>query len=169
MAVNTNIFTGADAVLTLAIDDPNSVEGGLAQTVIEGYELDAVGRASDVEVHVTTDLRSYHEIGKRLPSQLHAGNINVMGKIGRAYINGALLNLLLGDYVQPNNALDPLPQPSFNMVMPLNDPATPGTTSVLTIHGVKLENWAFVTPEDDFVMESVTFKGMSITIEDTVG
>lgn len=169
MAVNTNIFTGADAVLTLAIDDPNSVEGSLAQSVIEGFELDAVGRASDVEVHVTTDLRAYHEIGKRLPSQLHAGNINVMGKIGRAYINGALLNLLLGDYVNPTNALDPLAQPSFNLVMQLNDPATPGTTSVLTIHGVKLENWAFVTPEDDFVMESVTFKGKSISVEDTAG
>jgi hypothetical protein len=169
MAVNTNIFTGADAILTLAVLDPNSVEGGLAQGVIETNELDIVGRASDVEVHVTTDLRAYHEIGKRLPAQLHAGNVNVMGKIGRAYINGALLNLLLGDYVKDNNATDPLAQPSFNLVMLMTDPAAPGTSSVMTIHGVKLENWAFVTPEDDFVMESVTFKGKSISVTDNVG
>jgi hypothetical protein len=100
MAVNTSVFTGADAVLALAIDDPSSVEGTEAQTVIEGFELGAVGRATDVEVYVTTDLRSFHEIGKRLPTQLHQGNINISGKIGRAYINGGLLSLLLGKYAE---------------------------------------------------------------------
>jgi len=51
----------------------------------------------------------------------------------------------------------------------VNDPAAPDTTSVLTIHGVKLENWVYSLPEDDFVMESVTFKGLFISVEDTEG
>jgi hypothetical protein len=170
MAVNTSVFTGADAVLALAIDDPSSVEGTEAQTVIEGFELGAVGRATDVEVYVTTDLRSFHEIGKRLPTQLHQGNINISGKIGRAYINGGLLSLLLGKYADPNSGgSDPLPQPSFNLVMAGLNPAFPNNTSVVTVRGVKLENWAFAMPEDDFIMESVSFKGMAITVVDAAG
>jgi hypothetical protein len=37
------------------------------------------------------------------------------------------------------------------------------------VHGVKLENWAYSLPEDDFVMESVSFKGLFITVEDKEG
>jgi hypothetical protein len=166
---NTNVFRGSDATLTLAPSDPNVPEGVEANTVIEEFQLSPVGRASDVEVYVQTDLKAYHEIGKRHPAQLRPGNINVSGKIGRAYINGALLRLLLGKGALVNRENEPYPQPSFNMVLSLTDPATPGTTSVLTVHGVKLENWAYALPEDDFVMESVTFKGLFISVEDTQG
>jgi hypothetical protein len=166
---NTNVFRGSDATLTLAPSDPNVPEGVEANTVIEEFQLSPVGRASDVEVYVQTDLKAYHEIGKRHPAQLRPGNINVSGKIGRAYINGALLRLLLGKGALVNRENEPYPQPSFNMVLSVTDPATPGTTSVLTVHGVKLENWAYALPEDDFVMESVTFKGLFISVEDTQG
>src|SRR5262249_27629962 len=100
------------------------------------------------------------------PAQLRPGNINISGKIGRAYINGALLRLLLGKGALVNRENEPYAQPSFNLNVSVNDPATPGTTSILTIHEVKLENWGYVLPEDDFVMESVTFKGLFITVED---
>lgn len=166
---NTNVFRGSDATLTLAPSDPNSVEGQAANTVIDFYALSPVGRASDIEIYVTTDLKAYHEIGKRHPAQLRPGNINVSGKIGRAYINGALLAMLLGKGSSTERVNEPYEQPSFNMVVSLNDPATPGTTSVLTVHGVKLENWGYVNPEDDFIMESVTFKGLFITVEDAQG
>ncbi len=163
---NTNVFRGSDATLTLAPSDPNVPEGTEANAVIEEYQLSPVGRANDVEVYVHTDLKAYHEIGKRHPAQLRPGNINVSGKIGRAYINGALLRLLLGKGALVNRENEPYPQPSFNLVLSVTDPATPGTTSILTIHGVKLENWAYALPEDDFVMESVTFKGLFISVED---
>ena len=93
---NTNVFRGSDATLTLAPGDPDAPEGQAATEVIEGFALSPVGRAHDVEVYVQTDLKAYHEIGRRHPAQLRPGNINVSGKIGRAYINGALLKLLLG-------------------------------------------------------------------------
>ena len=166
---NTNVFRGSDGNLTLAPSDPDVPEGVAANEVIEAFALSPVGRASDVEVYVQTDLKAYHEIGRRHPAQLRPGNINISGKIGRAYLNGALLRLLLGKGALVNRENEPYPQPTFNLVLTLNDPATPGTSSVLTVHGVKLENWGYILPEDDFIMESVTFKGLFISVEDTEG
>jgi len=164
---NTNVFRGSDATLTLANED--TPEGQAAQEVIEFYNLSPVGRAVDVEVMVQTELELFHEVGKRHPAALRPGNINISGKIGRAYINGALLRLLLGKGAVPEREAEPYPQPSFKLVLDLKDPAIPTTSSTLTVHGVKLENWAYRLPEDDFVMESVSFKGLFITVEDREG
>ncbi|MGZ5483347.1 MAG: hypothetical protein ACXWID_15350 [Pyrinomonadaceae bacterium] len=164
---NTNVFRGSDATLTLANED--SPEGEVAQEIIEFYNLSPVGRAVNVEVNVQTELELFHEVGKRHPAALRPGNINVSGNIGRAYINGALLRLLLGKGALPEREAEPYPQPSFNLMLDLVDPAVPGTSSTLTVHGVKLENWAYNLPEDDFVMESVSFKGLFITVEDKEG
>jgi hypothetical protein len=161
---NTNVFRGSDATLTLAIED--SVEGQAANEIIELYQLSPVGRATSVEVFINTELEQFHEIGKRHPAALRPGNINISGRVGRAYINGALLRLLLGKGALVEREAEPYAQPSFNMMLNLTDPAQPATSSTLTIHGVKFENWAYSLPEDDFVMESVTFKGMFITVED---
>jgi len=161
---NTNVFRGSDATLTLANED--SPEGQAAQEIIEFYNLSPVGRAVDVEVAVQTELELFHEVGKRHAAALRPGNINISGKIGRAYINGALLRLLLGKGALPEREAEPYPQPSFNLMLDLKDPAAPDTSSTLTVHGVKLENWAYSLPEDDFVMESVSFKGLFITVED---
>jgi hypothetical protein len=162
---NTNVFRGSDATLTLASEGDNP-EGQVAQEIIDFYTLSPVGRAVNVEVNVQTELELFHEVGKRHPAALRPGNINVTGSIGRAYINGALLRLLLGKGALPEREAEPYPQPSFNLMLDLTDPAVPKTSSTLIVHGVKLENWAYSLPEDDFVMESVTFKGLFITVED---
>ncbi|HEV2706891.1 MAG TPA: hypothetical protein VGV59_13260 [Pyrinomonadaceae bacterium] len=164
---NTNVFRGSDATLTLAVED--SVEGQAANEIIEFYQLSPVGRASSVEVFIHTELEQFHEIGKRHPAALRPGNINISGRVGRAYINGALLRLLLGKGALVAREAEPYAQPSFNLMLNLVDPAKPETSSTLTIHGVKFENWAYSLPEDDFVMESATFKGMFITVEDVEG
>jgi len=163
---NTNVFRGSDATLTLSPTDTEMPEGTVANEVIEFYQLSPVGRATGIEVYVQTELEEYHEIGKRHAAQLRPGNIHVSGKIGRAYINGALLRLLLGQGAVSERVAEPYPQPSFNLQLLVEDPATPDTTSTITVHGVKFENWAYNLPEDDFVMESVTFKGLFITVED---
>jgi len=161
---NTNVFRGSDATLTFAVED--SSEGQIANEIIELYQLSPVGRATSVEVFVQTELELFHEIGKRHPAVLRPGNINISGKVGRAYINGALLRLLLGKGALSAREAEPYPQPSFNLMLDLVDPAAPGTSSTLTVHGVEFENWAYSLPEDDFVMESVTFKGLFISVED---
>ncbi|MBL8162650.1 MAG: hypothetical protein JNJ61_11740 [Anaerolineae bacterium] len=163
---NTNVFRGSDATITLAVADAATPEGNIANATISFYQLSPVGRATGVEVYVHTDLQEYHEIGRRHPSQLHPGNIHISGKVTRAYINGALLILLLGQGAATERSSTPFPQPSFNIQLQLQDPAVPGVSNTLTIHGVKFDNWALALPEDDFVMESATFKALFVTVED---
>lgn len=165
---NTQVYRGSDATITLAPGNPDSVEGKEANTVIEEFGLSPVGRATEVEVYVHTDLKAYHEIGRRHPAQLRYGNINISGKLGRAYINGALVRLLLGKGALVNREAEPYAQPAFNLVLSLSDPANPGVTNVVTVHNVMLDTWGMALPEDDFIMESVTFKALFISVEETV-
>lgn len=161
---NTNVYTGADATLTLAVEA--GPEGDAANEIIEFYGLSPVGRATNVEVVVTTLVQPFHEIGRRHASSLSEGNINITGRIGRAFINGALLRLMLGKGALVERTNDPFPQPAFNLQLLARDPAFPDTNSTLTVHGVKFDSWVFTLPEDDFIMEGVTFKGLFITVDD---
>jgi hypothetical protein len=166
---NTNVFSGAHGTLTLApLDNP---EGKDAESVIAAYDIQqAVGRVVDVKVHVQTDLETFHEIGRRYPTSLHPGNIHVSGQVGRAYINGALIGLLLGRKSFLPSTAEPFVQPAFNMSLRLDDPAITGHAE-LVVNGIKFQNWTLNLPEDDFVMEAVDFKALAVEIvdvEDTV-
>jgi hypothetical protein len=163
---NTNVFRGADGTLTLAAAGDGGAEATAASDVVEFYNLNPVGRASSVEIYVRTELLEYHEIGRRHPTQLRPGNIHVSGTIGRAYINGALLRMLLGSGALAERTAEPYPQPAFNIQVRVEDPAAAGTSSTVTVYGAKLENWALNMPEDDFVMEQVAFRGLFISVED---
>ncbi len=160
----TNVFTGSNGTLSLAFED--TPEGQDAQAVIDLYQIQTVGRVTGVEVCVQTDLEEFHEIGRRHPTSLHPGNIHISGKIHRAYINGSLLFLLLGRGASPNNIAEPYVQPVFNMVVSLSDPAVPGNTVALELKGVKLQNFGYSMPEEDFVLENVTFKALGISVRD---
>lgn len=161
---NTNVFTGAHGTLTLAPLD--TAEGRDAGSVISAYEIQqAVGRVVDVKICVQTDLEEFHEIGRRYPTSLHPGNVHVSGKVGRAYINGALLGLLLGRKSFLPSTAEPFVQPAFNMTLRFDDPATTDIAE-LAISGVQFQNWSFSLPEDDFVMEEASFKALSVEITD---
>ncbi|MEM1170529.1 MAG: hypothetical protein AAGJ08_15970 [Cyanobacteria bacterium P01_H01_bin.35] len=164
---NVNVFRGSDASLVLAVDDSSSVEGGLADALIGEYEFSSVvGRLQDVQVKVEDEVRPYHEIGKRFPTELRSGNINVSGIVQRAHINGAMLRLLLGKGAKSPPPTGSIPQPSFNIVINLKNPALPENSSAITVFGVKFDSWNFGLPEDDFVMEGVTFKALRISSEE---
>jgi hypothetical protein len=164
---NTNVFRGSDATLVLAVDDSSTVEGGLADGLINEYEFsNVVGRLQGVTVSVSNEVRAYHEIGKRFPSELRPGNINIAGSAARAHINGAMLRLLLGDGATSPPPNSNIPQPTFNLVISLNNPSLPDNSSTVTLFGVKFDSWSFTLPEDDFVMEGVTFKAMRISTEE---
>lgn len=163
----TNVYTGANGILLLSsAGTPPEAADTDALLGEQMYNIFEVGRVTDVEVCVKTQLSEYHEIGRRHATSLHSGNIHVSGKVGRAYINGALLFLLLGRGANPNNIDEPYVQPTLQMQVVLQDPAVPETRSVLTIEGVKFENWSFSLPEDDFVMENVTFKALRARVQD---
>jgi hypothetical protein len=160
----TNVFTGSNGTLTLA--DEDTPEGKDAKAVLDTWELRTVGRVTDVEICVQTDLEEFHEIGRRHPTSLHPGDIHISGKVGRAYVNGALLLLLQGRGAAPTSVAEPYVQPTFNMTVSLNDPAVPGNAAGLELKGVKFMNWSYSLPEADFVMENVTFKALSIRVLD---
>ena len=160
--MNTDVYTGADGAILLSSPDGN--EGEAAQSVIDSHELVTVGRVQDVRVQVQAEVRAFHEIGQRYASQLRPGNVNVSGTIGRAMINGAMLNLLLGEAASGRPGGNWV-QPSFNMTVRLANP-TSNAVSTLTIHEVKLTNWTYQLPEDDFVLENAAFSALYITTED---
>ena len=167
---NTNVFRGSDATLVLAVDDNSTTEGGLADGLITEYQFsNIVGRLTNVEVRVVNELKPYHEIGKRFPTELRPGNINVSGSCDRAHINGALLRLLLGEGAQSPPPTESIAQPAFNIVISLKNPANPATSVKVVVFGVKFESWGFSLPEDDFVMESATFRAIRIHTEEAEG
>lgn len=160
----TNVYTGSNGTLTLANED--TPEGADAQLVTELYEVQTVGRVTGIQVAVATDLEEFHEIGRRHPTSLHPGNIHISGSVQRAYINGALLFLLLGRGASPTARPEPYVQPTFNMTVTLTDPAAPGNSGGLELRGVKFRDWSYALPEEDFVMENVSFRALTIRVLD---
>jgi hypothetical protein len=159
---NTNVYTGSNGTLTLAEED--TAEGKDAKAVTDLFDLQTVGRVTGIQVAVVTDLEEFHEIGRRHPTSLHPGDIHISGSVERAFINGALLFLLLGKGASPTAVAEPYVQPTFNMTVALTDPAFPGALESLELRGVKFQNWSYALPEEDFVMENVTFKALTIRV-----
>src|SRR5438105_1309393 len=56
-----NVFTGANGTLTLAHED--TPEGADASAIMDPYTLQTVGRVTNVEVYVQTDLEEFYQIG----------------------------------------------------------------------------------------------------------
>jgi hypothetical protein len=160
----TEVYTGAYGTLGIAaVDTP---EGADAKAVLDGYAIQTVGRLTDVQVSVTTALKEFYEVGRRHPVSLSPGDIAIHGSIGRAYINGALLFLLLGRGASATAVAEPYVQPTFALSLAFTDPARPDEALTLEIGGVKFENWKFVLPEDEFVMENLCFRGLTIGVLD---
>lgn len=158
--MNSDVYTGADGAIVLSA--PQSTEGGAAQGVLEQYELATVGRVQDVRVEVTTAVRAYHEIGQRYATQLRPGNVTVRGTISRAYVNGAMIGLMLGEARGVRPAQNWV-HPAFNITLRLANPAS-GLTNTMTLHDVKLDSWVYSLPEDEFVMEQVGFQALYMTV-----
>lgn len=160
---NANVYSGADGSLT--ISDPD----GLDAEVFGKYfgESGQVGRVTNVSIAVSTQIRAFHEMGTHGTKELRAGNTQVSGTVERAYINGALLRLMLGKNATDEEAA-PLKIPSFNMKVILDNlqPEGDAGNSVLTLYGVIFDSWQFNLPEDDFVLERMTFRARRVGVSD---
>jgi hypothetical protein len=161
---NTHVFTGMDGAISVAVEQ--GAEGDAAKSVADTYALTPIGRATGVSVAVKSEMRPFHEMGQRYATELRPGNVNVTGSIRRAHVNGALLKLMLGDGAGTSRPSGAFVSPSFNLSLRLENAALPGNTSTLTVHGVKLDGWSFTIPEDDFVLEEVSFKALWLSVED---
>jgi len=160
--MNTDVYTGADGAILLS--SPDGSEGEAAQAVIDTHEMVTVGRVQDIRIEVRSEVRAFHEIGQRYATQLRPGNVNISGTIGRALLNGAMLSLLLGEAAQGRPGGNWV-QPAFNITVRVANP-TSNTVNTLTLHDVKLSNWNYQLPEDDFVLENAGFHALYITTED---
>ena len=159
----TTVYRGSDGTIAVAVEP--GPEGDKAKAVADAYSLTPIGRVTGVTVRVVNDVKPFHELGQRFATELRPGNINVFGTIERAYINGALLKLMLGDAADSRPA-GTFVSPSFNLSVRLENPSLPGTASTVTVMGVKLEEWAYDLPEDDFAMEKVNFRALWVKVED---
>ncbi len=160
----TNVYTGMDGAISVAVE--TGVEGDAAAAVADEFGLAPIGRATGVKIEVHSEMRPFHEIGQRYATELRAGNTNVSGSIGRAYVNGALLRLMLGEGGAGTRPAGAFVSPTFNLSLRHENPAQPGNASTVTVHGVKLDTWSYDMPEDDFVLEGVTFKALWISAVD---
>lgn len=161
---NTNVFTGMDGAISVAVEA--GVEGDAAKAVGDTYSLTPIGRATGVTVMVTSEMRPFHEMGQRYATELRPGNVNISGTIARAHVNGALLKLMLGDGAAGSRPAGAFVSPTFNLSLRMENAAVPGNQSTVTVHTVKLDGWNFAMPEDDFVLEGVSFKALWISVED---
>ncbi|SDD81799.1 hypothetical protein [Rhodospira trueperi] len=159
----TNVYRGSDGTLSVAVE--SSPEGDLAAAVDEEYGLAPIGRVTGVTVRVTSEVKPFHELGQRFATELRPGNINVSGTIERAHVNGALLSLMLGPAAR-TRPQGTFASPAFNLSLQLENPALPGNRSTVTVMGVKLDEWTYGIPEDDFVMEKVGFQALWVKVED---
>jgi hypothetical protein len=159
----TTVYRGSDGTISVAVEQ--GLEGEKAQAVAEAYSLTPIGRVTGVTVKVTNDVKPFHELGQRFATELRPGNINVYGTIERAYINGALLKLMLGDAADSRPA-GTFAGPSFNLSVRLENPSLAGVSATLTVMGVKLSEWNYSLPEDDFAMEQVSFRALWVKVED---
>jgi hypothetical protein len=160
---NTSVFTGADGSITLSV--PQGLEGESAQEVLDTFEMINVGRVQNVKVEVYSEVRAFNEIGQRYATQLRPGNVTIRGTIGRAYINGAMLRLLLGEAADSRPAAS-WAQPSFNITLLAQNAAAPDVNNTVTIHDAKIDSWVGDWPEDDFLMESINFQALYLTVAD---
>ena len=160
---NTSVFTGADGSITLS--SSQGAQGEAANAVLEEYELISVGRAQNVRVEVHSDVKAFHEVGQRYATQLRPGNISIRGTIGRAYLNGALIKLMLGEAASGRPAAS-WTQPAFNITLLLENAAQPGVRSTMTLYEVMIEDWVLGIPEDDFVTENMHFQALYMGMAD---
>lgn len=162
----TTVYRGSDGTISVAVEA--GAEGDQAKAVADAYSLTPIGRVTGVTLRVVNDVKPFHELGQRFATELRPGNIDVYGTIDRAYINGALLKLMLGEAANSRPA-GTFVSPSFNLSVRLENPSLPGVSSTVTVMGVKLNEWNYQLPEDDFAIEQASFRALWIKVEDASG
>jgi hypothetical protein len=160
---NASVYSGTDGTLTLS--NPVGVEEDAWGTYFG--EIAEVGRVTNVTISVNTAIRPFHELGSHMPRELRAGNVSIDGTIERAYINGAMLMLMLGKGSSEEETTA-LKIPSFDMKIALDNltPEGDNGNSLLTVYGVMFDRWQFTLSQDDFVLENLSFKARRVAILD---
>lgn len=161
---NSRTFFGTDGTLTVANQTALDADT-LTKYMGQGS---TIGRVQNVTISVSTEVKPFHEMGSRLPKELRAGKIAIGGTVERAFVNGALLRLMLGQYATDDEAAG-FVVPTLDMVLTLDNQMPPGDdgNTVLTVYGVMFEGWDLNLPADDFVLEGLSYKAKRVKVGDT--
>jgi hypothetical protein len=161
----TTVYSGSDGTISVAVE--TGPAGDAAKAVADAYSLTPVGRAVGVTVRVTNEVKPFHELGQRFATELRGGNINVFGTIDRAYINGALLKLMVGTDPATTRPAGTMVNPTFKLSLLHKNPAAPDVTATVTVMGVQFDEWSYAMPEDDFVVERASFRALWVKVEES--
>lgn len=159
----TNPFNGAHGTIGIAVEGTPAQQADFT-AINDAYPSAIVGRVTDVEVCVRTQLEEFFEVGKRDVTTIHGGNVHISGTIGRAYVNGSLLYLMLGRGATESDVTSI--QPRFVLNLTLRNPHRPDDALKVNVFGVKFETWGFSLPQEGFVLEQVRFKATRIGVLD---
>jgi len=159
----TSVFTGSHGTLGIAVEGTPTQQADF-NAISDAYGTALIGRVTDVEVCVHTELFEFFELGFRDVITISPGNVHITGTIGRAYVNGGLVFLLLGRGATENAATTI--QPRFVLNLALKNPHIPDNALKVNVFGVKFETWGIHIPQEDFVMEQVRFKATRLGILD---
>jgi len=159
----SHVYTGAHGTLGVAVEG-TPVQQADFNAINDAYGSTVIGRVTDVEICVRTELLEFYEIGLRDVVTIAPGNVHISGTMGRAYINGALAFLLLGRGAKENGVTTI--QPRFVLNLSLDNPHRPVNSSKVNVFGVKFETWGLHVPQEDFVMEQVRFKAAGLGLLD---
>ena len=162
MALN-QVYVGSHGTLGIAVEGTPAQQADF-KAINDAYTSAIVGRVTEVEVCVRTELEEFFEIGARDVASISAGNVHITGSIGRAYINGALLFLLLGRGATEKDVTTI--QPRFVLNLTLRNPHIPDNALKVNVFGVMFDSWGFNLPQEGFVMEHVRFKATRIGLLD---
>src|SRR5258708_2587676 len=128
---NSNTYYGTDGALSLSDVD------GFADFAKYFGDSGMVGRVTNISLAVSTESKAFHDLGFRAPRDVRAGNLYIWSGVERAYINGAMLKVMLGQYAEAEEAAG-FKIPTFNMKIILDTVRPPGDpgNSILTVYGV---------------------------------
>jgi hypothetical protein len=150
--LNVKGFSSSDGILELLTQN-ETTQNRLAN------HLTIVGRVNDIDVKIESPTQVIYERGKRYPSNTSTERgIEISGSIKRVHINGALLKSLLvtGDHNPVSE--ESYPGPIFCIEVKEKE--------AITLCNVEFQNWKPNIPDDDFVLENLSFKARSFVIGD---
>jgi hypothetical protein len=151
--LNVTRFSSSDGILNLLTQN-ETMQNRLAN------HLTTVGRVSNIEVKIESPTQVVYERGRRYTSNTNIERMEITGSINKVYINGALLKILLGTGEHIPKFKESHPAPIFCIEVEEKE--------AITLCNVEFQNWNPNIPEDDFVLENLSFKARSFVIGDEV-
>ena len=128
---NSHVFTGLDGAITVAVE--TGVEGDAAKAVNDTYGLTPIGRATGVNVEVTSDIRPFHEIGQRYATELRQRQRQRRGhdRAGARQRRPAQADARRRRAPAADRAVS-FVSPTFNLSLRMENSAFPGNASTVT-------------------------------------